>query len=592
MNSPSPSIPPRSQSLLLLSVLLLVLALSASFMFTQGASTTSVRQEKQSNQPTASPSQKEMGIGVPKHIPIKIKVKNLNNEKWANDLEVEITNKSDKPIYYLSFLVIPQSENVADEKVAFWLHYGRPQLNNFSTPIENTDVPLLPNETCVLKIPESNADGWEALRTKHNKPQPKKVGLVFQALNFGDGTGYMDAQGTPVDKHKRASLNQNCLSPPTEGQLRSPFVPAVFLPVNFFSSTAFGHLMNAVFDPLSCCDEGCKKWESNVYTCQRVCDPEHSEFVFYEELPCDSGEPCRKVQQHYNYCNYEETELACSIYEIFACCEQCGAEGEGDTCHDGFDNDGDGFTDCAEPACAVQSYLFTENCETEYDDNCNGLVNCYDPDCNSYPGCVNREGCTPAQVQACAQLDTYCYAGLCYTPILLDLEGDGYQLTNPESGVQFDMGGGQRYQIAWTAPNSDDAWLALDRNGNGQVDNGKELFGNVTEQPSTAEPQGFLALAVFDSTSKGGNGDGRIDNRDTIFGSLWLWQDTNHNGVSEPNELHTLQSQDVAAIDLDFKESRKTDEFGNRFRYRSKVYDQHGASVGRWAWDVFLKLAP
>ena len=67
--------------------------------------------------------QKEMGIGVPKHIPIKIKVKNLNNEKWANDLEVEITNKSDKPIYYLSFLVIPQSENVADEKVAFWLHY-------------------------------------------------------------------------------------------------------------------------------------------------------------------------------------------------------------------------------------------------------------------------------------------------------------------------------------------------------------------------------------------------------------------------------------------------------------------------------------
>ena len=170
--------------------------------------------------------------------------------------------------------------------------------------------------------------------------------------------------------------------------------------------------------------------------------------------------------------------------------------------------------------------------------------------------------------------------------------GNGYQLTNAQGGVQFDMGGGQRYQIAWTTPNSDDAWLALDRNGNGQIDSGKELFGNVTEQPPTSEPQGFLALAVFDAANKGGNGDGRIDSRDAIFASLRLWQDVNHNGFSESNELHSLQSQDVAAIDLDFKESRKTDAFGNRFRYRSKVYDQHGARVGRWAWDVFLKLAP
>jgi len=126
----------------------------APFSVTETASTTGWKQESFHNQ-SNSPTERVMGIGIPKHIPIKVKVKNINNDKWAHDLEVEVTNKSDKPIYYLSLLVIPQSETVADEKVAFWLHYGRPQLNNFSTSILSTDIPLLPNDTCVLKIPES-----------------------------------------------------------------------------------------------------------------------------------------------------------------------------------------------------------------------------------------------------------------------------------------------------------------------------------------------------------------------------------------------------------------------------------------------------
>jgi len=151
--------------------------------------------------------------------------------------------------------------------------------------------------------------------------------------------------------------------------------------------------------------------------------------------------------------------------------------------------------------------------------------------------------------------------------------------------VNFDINAvGHTQQIGWTARDADVAFLALDRNRNGRIDDGTELFGNATPlRRGGRASNGFIGLAQYDL-----NGDGVIDSADPIWNDLLLWIDANHNGITDPGELRHITASAITGIDLDYHWTGRRDQSGNHFGFEGSLHE--GKAV-RPFYDVFFVTA-
>ena len=172
-------------------------------------------------------------------------------------------------------------------------------------------------------------------------------------------------------------------------------------------------------------------------------------------------------------------------------------------------------------------------------------------------------------------------------PVLIQLSKGHLSLTGLDDPVSFDMDAdGFAENTGWTGRDGSAAFLVLDRNDNGIIDDGRELFGTMTAQWETEDPSGFMALAFFDGASAGGNADGVISEDDTVFESLALWHDRDHDGLSDPSELTPLRDIGIGTIGLNMIPVSRSDTHGNQLRYGATVQFDTTATHHFGAMDV------
>jgi hypothetical protein len=233
-------------------------------------------------------------------------------------------------------------------------------------------------------------------------------------------------------------------------------------------------------------------------------------------------------------------------------------------------------------------------CGTQYEARNFAEVHPFGPDVSDHiPGgpwtaTVNSPACPapkpPPEPTECGEFEPWpCGQN---SPIILDLGNDSYRLTSPANGVRFDLRNqGRTVQTAWTRTGAENAFLALDRNGNGLIDNGSELFGDSTPLRSGQRASnGFEALSELDD-----NRDGVVDANDAQWSEVLLWTDRDHNGVSTGDELEPIAGSAVTAIETDYKVTGCKDRWGNQFRYQSAFHYGSAPSI-RTCYDVVFRV--
>ncbi|WP_322835870.1 calcium-binding protein, partial [Verminephrobacter aporrectodeae] len=168
-------------------------------------------------------------------------------------------------------------------------------------------------------------------------------------------------------------------------------------------------------------------------------------------------------------------------------------------------------------------------------------------------------------------------------PLILDLDGDGLEISPLSRNIQFDTDGdGIKTGTAWA--NADDGILAWDRNGNGLIDSGRELFGDETLLANGQKAtHGFTALRELDvggaQGTVGGAGDGVFDAKDAQYANLRVWRDLNQDGISQTGELQTLAEAGIASIGL--SSTATSTDYGDAQLVQSGSFIRSNGSEGQ-----------
>ena len=166
-------------------------------------------------------------------------------------------------------------------------------------------------------------------------------------------------------------------------------------------------------------------------------------------------------------------------------------------------------------------------------------------------------------------------------PLIVDTTNTGFKLSDPSKGeyVTFDIrGDGTLAKLSWPHHGSGNAWLTVDLDGDGVIENGKELFGNFSAYADHGvanypNPNGFNALSWYDQAAQGGDGNLIIDKNDAVWSKLrlWIdghcWKEPDVPCKSRPDELHDLESEGITSISLVWGGSYKVDDVGNEFKF-------------------------